>query len=280
MAQPRPIDRPISHRRAGGRTVEVQTVVIPPIPLVEARDQFLANLRWKTSRLSGKRITASTADKYRYWLRRFEKWLVENGLPLDLGGLTAEDFRQLQSDILDDIDGGTLQESSAATYTRSIKTLFADTWEQLSLEALTNPALVLRAGSHQAVDFPLFQEDHVRSLMKATLRLRAPNIPPWIAYRDQAVLACFFDLGWRVGEAYRAELDDVDFKTGYVTIPRENVKNRYKGRSVGLNPETGRLLKNWVEKWRPSFPNRYLFVSLQGGPFTPLAVRRMFRRLA
>jgi hypothetical protein len=156
MAQPRPIDRPIAHRRPGGRTVEVQTVVIPPIPLVEARDQFLANLRWKTSRLSGKRITASTADKYRYWLRRFEKWLVDNGLPLDLGGLTAEDFRQLQSDILDDIDAGTLQESSAATYTRSIKTLFADTWEQLSLEALTNPARVLRAGSHQAVDFPLF----------------------------------------------------------------------------------------------------------------------------
>jgi len=184
--------------------------------------------------------------------------------------------------VLDDIDAGTLQEPSAATYTRSIKTLFADTWEQLSLEALTNPARVLRAGSHQAVDFPLFQEEHVRSLMKATLRLRSPNIPARIAYRDQAVLACFFNLGWRVGEAYRAELDDVDFRTGYVTIPRENVKNRYKGRRVGLNPETGRLLKNWVEKWRPSFPNRYLFVSLKGlgRSFTALAIRRMFRRLA
>jgi len=95
MAQPRPIDCPIAHRRAGGRTVEVQTVVIPAIPLVEARDHFLTNLRWKTSRLSGKRLTASTVDKYRYRLRRFEKWLVENDLPLDLGELTAEDFQQL-----------------------------------------------------------------------------------------------------------------------------------------------------------------------------------------
>jgi len=139
---------------------------------------------------------------------------------------------------------------------------------------------VLRAGSHQAVDFPLFQEEHVRSLMKATVRPRGPNIPRWIPYRDQAVLACFFDLGWRVGEASRATQDDVDFRAGYVTIPRENVKSRYKGRSVGLNPETGRLLKNWVEKWRPSVPNRCLFVSHDGGPFTPLAIRRMFRRLA
>jgi site-specific recombinase XerD len=182
-------------------------------------------LRYKTSRLSGRRLTAATADKYRSWLTRFEKWLVEAGLPLDLGALTDDDFRQMQADVLDDIDDGRLQESSAATYVRAIKTLFADTWERLELEPAANPILKLRAGTQQAVDFPLFKPEHVQALLRATMRTRPGNIAPWIAYRDQALLACFFDLGWRVGEASQARLEDVDLRAGYVTIPRENVKD-------------------------------------------------------
>src|SRR5579884_4213697 len=64
-----------------GRCVEVQTVVIPSIPLVETRQKFLADLRLKTSRLSGKRITPGTVEKYRHWLNRFERWLLASELP-------------------------------------------------------------------------------------------------------------------------------------------------------------------------------------------------------
>src|SRR5438128_1716291 len=87
MAQPRPIDRPLQ-RRAAGRTVEIERVVIPSIPLVEARERFLAGLRWKTSRITGRRLTAATADKYRNWLNRFERWLIANERELNLGLLT------------------------------------------------------------------------------------------------------------------------------------------------------------------------------------------------
>ncbi len=261
-------------------TVEVQTIVIPSIPLVEARERFLTNLRWKTSRLSGKRLTASTADKYRYWLQRFERWLVAADLPLDLGDLTTDDLHRLQADILDELDEGRLQESSAATYVRCIKTLFRDTWEALSLDPSTSPSLKIRAGNQQSVDFPLFKPEHVKALMRAAGRARGSNMAPWIPFRDQTVLACFLDLGWRVGEASQALLDDVDFRAGYFTIPRENVKQRHKGRVVGLNPETGRILKAWVEKWRPSVPNRFLFVTDDGGRFVPSSIRKMFWRLA
>jgi len=283
MPRPQPIDRSSTRRttaRGRGRTVEIERVVIPSIPLVEAREQFLLGLRYKTSRLSGRRLTATTADKYRSWLNRFEKWLVATGLPLDLGELTEDDFRQLQADVLDDIDDGHLQESSAATYVRAIKTLFADTWERLELEPAANPILKLRAGTQQAVDFPLFKPEHVHALLRATMRSRPPNIAPWIPYRDQALLASFFDLGWRVGEAAQARLEDVDLRAGYVTIPRENVKLRHKGRVVGLNPETGRTLKVWIEKWRPSVPNQFLFVNEDGDRMPPNAIRKMFRRLA
>jgi len=260
--------------------VEIRTVAIPSIPLVEARERFLTDLRWKTSRLSGRRLTAGTADKYRYWLQRFERWLVQNGLPLDLGLLGENEFRLLQESILDAMDEGTLQESSAATYVRCIKTLFADTWQRLELDSASNPAREVRGGNQQAVDFPLFKEEHVKALLKAPVRPRAPHIPRWISYRDQALLACFFDLGWRVGEASKAQLDDVDLRTGFITIPRENVKLRHKGRVVGLNPETGRVLKMWIEKWRPSVPNHFLFLNDDGDQYQPNAIRKLFRRLA
>lgn len=286
MNQPRPIDRPIrrqSHRslpREGsgptpspfaGRTVEIETVVVPSIPLVEARERFLTSLRWKTSRVSNKRLTPATADKYRHWLNRFERWLIRSELPLDLGQLTPEDMLQLKGDILDEIDDGALQESSANTYARCVKTLFAATWEQLDLQPATNPALALHAGSQQAVDFPLFKTEHVKALLKAAVRPRTSNIRPWIPYRDQALLACFFDLGWRVGEASAALIEDVDFRLAAITIPRENVKNQRKGRSVGLNPETGRLLKAWIEKWRPATHHQFLFVTDDGDRCTPAA---------
>jgi len=279
MGRTHAIDRPTRQQRAG-RIVEVERVVIPSIPLVEARERFLTQLRLKTSSLSGKRLTPATADKYRWWLQRFERWLLANELPLDLGELGVDDFELLQSHVLDEMDEGKLQESSAATYVRCIKTLFRDTWDRLDLDASTNPALALRAGSQQAVDFPLFKPEHVKLLLKATLRSRGPNVPEWIAHRDHAMLATFFDLGWRVGECSLATVEHVDFYNSFVVIPRQNAKGRFKSRAVGLNPETARELKSWIERWRPSVPNDYLFVSDNGGRCVSNAVQKMFRRLA
>ena len=177
------------------------------------------------------------------------------------------------------MDEGTLQESSAATYVRCVKTLFVDTWERLQIEPAANPTLRLSAGSQGAVDFPLFKAEHVRALLQAATRSRPPYVPEWVAYRDHALLACFFDLGWRVGEASKAVLDDVDLRTGFITIPRENVKLRHKGRVVGLNTDTGRTLRAWIERWRPQVPNNYVFVSDRGDQLVPNAIRKTFRRL-
>ena len=70
-------------------------------------------MRWKTSRITGRRLTAATADKYRNWLNRFERWIIANEIELDLGLLTEDDMRHLESDVLDEIDDRTLEESSA-----------------------------------------------------------------------------------------------------------------------------------------------------------------------
>ena len=69
-------------------------------------------------------------------------------------------------------------------------------------------------------DFPLFKNEHVKALLQADARARTPDTPRWMPYRDQTLLACFFDLGWRVGEASQARLEHVDFRSALVAIPR------------------------------------------------------------
>ncbi len=47
-----------------------------------------------------------------------------------------------------------------------------------------------------------------------------------------------------------------------------------------MNQETGRLLKAWVESWRPPVTNSFLFIGDEGRHFPPGSIRQMFRRLA
>jgi integrase len=121
----------------------------------------------------------------------------------------------------------------------------------------------MHPGPQNIGEFPLFKPEHVRALMAATMRDRGSLVAPWIAHRDRAVLATFFDLGWRAKEASNATLDDVDLRGRYVTIRKENVKV-FRGRVVGLNDQLARLLKAWIERWRPPVPHLYLFVSEDG----------------
>src|SRR5581483_4931908 len=44
--------------------------------------------------------------------------------------------------------------------------------------------------------------------------------------------------------------------------------------------DTGRLLKSWVESWRPLVPTDYLFICEDGRQFRPDSIRKLFRRLA
>ena len=265
--------------RSVARVVAIQSFDIPSIPLAEARERFLTEMRWETSKITKRRISEATVTKYRDWLKRFERWLVSNRVPLDLGVLDDDVISRLQASVLEEIDDGELKDSSASTYLRCIKLLFTHTWGRLGLEPSTDPTFRMHPGSQVVSEFPLFTADHVRRLMAATMRQRGPMVAPWIPYRDRVVLACFFDLGWRAKEAANATLDDVDLRGRYVTIRKENVKV-FRGRVVGINPELSRLLSQWIEKWRPSVPHLYLFVSDDGRRFTQEGMRQMFRRLA
>ena len=276
IVEPETIPAPV---RSVARMVTVQSYDIPSIPLVEARTRFLAELRWQTSRVTRRRIADGTIAKYHHWLNRFERWLVRHDLPLDLGAIDDDVLGRLQTTVFEEIDEGELSASSASTYIRCIKALFTHTWTRLRLEASTNPALRLHPSSQSVPEFPLFKPEHVRALMAATMRDRGPLVAPWMRYRDRVVVATFLDLGWRAGEASKATLDDVDLRGRYVTIRKENVKV-FRGRIVGLNLDISRLLKAWIEQWRPAVPHLYLFVSDDGRQLTARAMAQMFRRLA
>ena len=203
--------------------------------------------------MTHRRITESTVTKYRDWLKRFERWLATNHVPLDLGVIDDDVIAHLQDTLLREIDDGDLKDSSASTYARCIKTFFTQTWARLGLEPSTNPTLRMHPGSQTAGEFPLLTPQQVKSLMAATMRGLGRLVEPWIAHRDRTLLATFFDLGWRAKEAANATLDDIDLRGRYVTIRKENVKV-FRGRVVGVNPDLARLLKAWLALRRDVTP--------------------------
>lgn len=104
--------------RSVARVVAIQSFDIPSIPLAEARERFLTEMRWETSKITKRRISEATLTKYRDWLKRFERWLVANRAPLDLGVLDDDVISRLQVSVLEEIDDGVLRDSSASTYLR------------------------------------------------------------------------------------------------------------------------------------------------------------------
>jgi len=64
MAYPTQLALPFPARSVV-RVVTVQSFDVPSVPLAEARERFLMELRWQTSKVTRRRITESTVTKYR-----------------------------------------------------------------------------------------------------------------------------------------------------------------------------------------------------------------------
>jgi len=94
--------------------------------------------------------------------------------------------------------------------------------------------------------------------------------------RDHAILSVLIRLGLRTCEVTRLELQDVDWRSGALTI-------RGKGAAVDELPlpdDVGRALSDYLSRRGPDPSCRSVFLSLGvgGGPMTTTAVRAVVRR--
>lgn len=128
----------------------------------------------------------------------------------------------------------------------------------------------------------VYSDAEVRALLRAALKLpycyESGKLRPWIYY-------CLFGLlsvsGLRVSEAQNLELQDVDLKTGVLTIRGAKFG---KTRLVPLHVSTCKVLSDYIERrkrhWRQRPVSSHLFVSSQGHRLDGADIRRTFYSLS
>jgi integrase/recombinase XerD len=125
----------------------------------------------------------------------------------------------------------------------------------------------------------LYSTKEIRALLRAAVSLAARGgLRPWTYH-------CLFGLlsvaGLRLGEARNLELQDMDLKTGVLTI--RNAKFG-KTRLIPLHPSTRRVLADYLERrnrhWARRSVSSYVFVSNSGNQLDGGEIHRTFYALS
>ena len=106
-------------------------------------------------------------------------------------------------------------------------------------------------------------------------------------YRHKLMMRLIYELGCRVGEFVRIQLQHVDFRRDRVFFPRENTKTGRR-RVSHLPPGLANELKSWLKQAgrmgvrgeRVKKPREYLFSMARDckWPYTENRMRQIFRR--
>lgn len=92
----------------------------------------------------------------------------------------------------------------------------------------------------------------------------------FVGVRDAAIIHCFRSTGMRVGELSRMRMEDIDFSTGVVTIPK--TKNG-EVRKTRLNTEAMRALRKY-RRWLSLDKHPHVWESALGGQLRPHSIQK------
>lgn len=128
----------------------------------------------------------------------------------------------------------------------------------------------------------LYSDDEIRDLLQATLqmpfRVERSALRPLTFY---CLFGLLFVSGMRVSEARNLELQDVDLKTGILTIRGTKFG---KSRLVALDASTCKVLADYIAQrnlhWNDRPVSSYLFVSNRGHRLDIAEIRRLFATLS
>ena len=87
--------------------------------------------------------------------------------------------------------------------------------------------------------------------------------------RDRAVILLLAVYGWRIGEAAKLALDDIDWRTERIYVKRLKRRNRQE---YPLVPVVGDAILKYLKEVRPRSPHREIFLTLMA-PYRPSTMR-------
>jgi site-specific recombinase XerD len=243
--------------------------------------QFIAHCRVKN-------LTLATLDHYERTLTYWQRWRVASNRPPELAAVVPSDFLEylnyLQYERIQH-DGNPygkpgdtgLAANSVASAHRVLRTF----WNWCNAAGLLSPEQCvffargrIPAPAVPEEPRPTYAPDVFSRMLDA-----AKQHDPEISYRDQAILWMFRDSGLRVSELCSLRDEDIDQE-------KRRARVRGKGRKHGFvfwSEDTAFALARYVQ-YRAGTRGGPLFrgagVKNMGGALSPVAIRRMFRRLA
>ena len=120
----------------------------------------------------------------------------------------------------------------------------------------------------------LLDREQIDRFFAAAAHVRADS--PW-RWQATAFFVLMHSCGIRTGEARRLRREDVDLRTGHVTIPQSK---GHRGRRLPVTGDVLAVLRSADQVSHARYPARQtFFISATGAPVTPTAVGAVFRRI-
>ncbi|MFC0850948.1 tyrosine-type recombinase/integrase [Halalkalibacter oceani] len=102
-------------------------------------------------------------------------------------------------------------------------------------------------------------EDEVKAI------LRQPNQRDYVGFRDFVAMNLLLDSGLRINELLNLRVEDIDFKTRFITLEGERNKNR-RPRLVPISSHVMKLLLHLTAENKAHFKTNRVFLSSYGEP--------------
>lgn len=196
-----------------------------------------------------------TIQSYRYHLKWFWHFLVDNSLTQDVGSIKESDVSKY---IVHRRRAGA-QNSTLSVLVSALRAFFL--WCLQQDFADVNPLAKIRKPKPDRKTMQIFSPEQVAAMIEA-----------WPARttkgeRNRSILLLLYDTGLRVGELVALQLQDVDLKLREILVA--NGKGR-KQRIVGMSDRLRGQLYRWVSQFKDVWgkDSAYLFTNTVGHQLT------------
>ncbi len=252
--------RAAAEPRAERAPVPRAPVALPPLPLEEAVDEYLAHLKVERG------LSANTIEAYARDLREFSATVSERGRML-LGEITGEDLGE-HLRVLTDRKLIARSRARALVAIRGLLRYF------VALRMLAADASELVESPKRTAKLPgVLGEEAVARLITTP-----PATPRGM--RDAAMLELCYASGLRVSELIGVPLADVNLNAGFVRVTGKGQKTRL----VPLGQAARDKIQQYLLEVRPTMvrdpEERALFLTERGGPMTRQAFWKLVRGYA
>lgn len=231
---------------------------------------ILPNLQSYARHLKAENLSPKTVDTYTESGRQFTKYLVDQGMPLEVAHLTREHIESFITHLLE-----TRKPATANNRFRGLQSFFK--WLTDEGEIKESPMVRMKPPRIPEAPPDVLKEDQLKALLATCDRGN-----DFESRRDAALIRCFIDTGGRLSEITNLRLilkddtgNDVDLDQGILRVIGKGSRERMLAVGRKTVRAIDRYLRVRAQHRHAHLPNLWVGVK---GPLATSGVRQMIQR--